>query len=179
MWIRLISFGANWWSTHSQDLADPFCFRRKAAWFNSAGLMYGRRLRLCWVFPGQIRFNSNSGFDPEYPSRALRRTFESAGATRMNGRTHLLLARAAEHSQPADRFLVTVKPESHGQINFTSRNWKSTNAEPVSVSLRGSRYEAMLLLGHGDWIRTDLGFWSISSNEDRLALVDHPAEASR
>ena len=42
---------------HSRDLNDPFCFRRKAAWFNSAGLMCGRRLRMCWAFPGQIRFN--------------------------------------------------------------------------------------------------------------------------
>jgi len=179
MWIRLISFGANWWSTHSQDLADPFCFRRRAAWFNSAGLMYGRRLRLCWVFPGQIRFNSNSGFDPEYPCRALRRAFESAGATRMNGRTHLLLTHAAKHSQHADRFLVTLKPDLYGEIDFTSRSWKSENAQPISVSLRGLRYEAMLLLGHDDWIRTNLGFWAISPKEDRLELIDHPAGGSR
>ena len=176
MWIRLISFGANWWSTHSQDLADPFCFRRKAAWFNSAGLMYGRRLRLCWVFPGQIRFNSNSGFDPEYPSRALRRTFESAGTTRMNGRTHLLLTRAVEHKRRPDRFLVTLKPDLHGQIHFTSRSWKSEDAQPISVSLRGSRYEAMLLLGPNDWIRTDLGSWAISQDGERLELIEQRGE---
>jgi hypothetical protein len=83
----------------------------------------------------------------------------------MNGRTHLLLTHAAKHSQNADRFLVTLKPDLYGQIDFTSRSWKSENAQPISVSLRGLRYEAML--------------WAISPNEDRLELIDHPAEGSR
>jgi hypothetical protein len=56
MRIRVIGFGTNWWSVHSRDLEDSFCFRRRAAWFNSAGLRSGRRLRLCWVYPGQVRF---------------------------------------------------------------------------------------------------------------------------
>jgi len=64
MRIRVIGFGTNWWSVHSGDLEDSFCFRRRAAWFNSAGLRSGRRLRLCWVYPGQVRFNQNSGLDP-------------------------------------------------------------------------------------------------------------------
>lgn len=177
MRIRLISFGTNWWSTHSQDLADPFCFRRKAAWFNSAGLMYGRRLRLSWVFPGQIRFNSNSGFNPEYPRRALGRTFESSGPTCLNGHTHLLMARVADRNVKPDRFLVTMNLESHGQISFATRTWKSETAQPISVSLRGSRYEAMLLLSKKDWIRTDIGVWIVSRNEDRLEFVSARTEA--
>jgi hypothetical protein len=57
------------------------CFRRRAAWFNSAGLKQGRRLRFCWVFPGQIRFNLTSGFNPEFPLRftAPGRTFCTDG----------------------------------------------------------------------------------------------------
>ncbi len=47
MLVRIISFGTNWWAAHSSDLNDSMCFRRNAAWFNSAGLKYGRRLRLC------------------------------------------------------------------------------------------------------------------------------------
>jgi hypothetical protein len=70
-----------------------------------------------------------------------------------------------------------LKPDLHGQIEFTSRTWKSENAQPISVSLRGSRYEAMLLLGPNDWIRTDLGFWAISQDEERLELIEQHAEA--
>jgi hypothetical protein len=170
MWIRVINFGTNWWSPHSRDLSDPFCFRKDAAWFNSAGLMSGRRLRLCWVYPGHIRFNKNSGFHPEFPQRALGKTFQSDGPKRIGGRLHLLLSHAREQVTEPNRYLVTMSPELHGQITFTSRTWKSTDAQPISISLHGSRYEAMLLLGAEDWIKTDLGLWSISDDGRRLQL---------
>ena len=54
MHIRVISFGMNWWAMRSHDANDPFCFRRKAAYFNAAGLMSGRRLHHSAIFPGQI-----------------------------------------------------------------------------------------------------------------------------
>jgi hypothetical protein len=59
---------------------------------------------------------------------------------------------------------------SHGQIAFASRTWKSPDAQPISISLHGSRYEAMFLLGPEDWIKTDLGLWSISNDGRRLGL---------
>jgi hypothetical protein len=177
--ICLISFGANWWSTHSPDLADPLCFRRRAAWFNSAGLMYGRRLRLSWVFPGQIRFNSNSGFNPEYPRRALGQVFESAGPVRMHGKMNLLLNRSKDQDARADRFLVTLNLESHGQIVFSSPSWRSSAAQPISVSLREPRYEAMMLIGQYDWLRTDLGVWMISNDHARLELVDTDSRSAQ
>ena len=42
MYIRVISFGTNWWAMHSRDTNDPFCFRRKAAYFNAAGPYVGK-----------------------------------------------------------------------------------------------------------------------------------------
>ena len=80
MHIRVISFGTNWWAMRSNDVNDPFCFRRKAAYFNAAGLMSGRRLHHSAIFPGQIRFNAKSGFDPEFPLRAVGRTFLCSAA---------------------------------------------------------------------------------------------------
>ena len=179
MRIRLISLGVNWWSTHSPDLADPFCFRRQAAWFNSAGLMYGRRLRLCWVFPGYIRFNSNSGFNPEYPQRTLGRVFESTGPHRLNGKVHLLLARLNHTTLGPERFLVTLNAETHGQVSFSLRSWKSPTAQPISVSLRPPRYEAMLLIGNQDWIQTDVGIWMMSADSSRLELAHRDSRASQ
>lgn len=170
MRIRVIGFGTNWWSVHSRDLEDSFCFRRRAAWFNSAGLRSGRRLRLCWVYPGQVRFNRNSGFDPEYPMRSVGRTFVSQGPTMLRGRTHLLLSRIAHNGVVPDRYLVTMKTQDHGHISFSSRDWMSGGVQPISVSLRGSRFEAILLLGEEDWIRTDLGTWTISQDGHRFAL---------
>jgi hypothetical protein len=116
MRVRIISFGTNWWAMHSRDLDDPFCFRRSAAWFNSAGLKYGRRLRLCWVYPGQIRFNLNSGFQPEHPLRSIGRTFLCSGPNHLGGRTHLLFVRLSSESAP-DRYLVTMNDASNVHVS--------------------------------------------------------------
>lgn len=170
MRIRVIGFGTNWWSVHSRDLEDSFCFRRRSAWFNSAGLKSGKRLRLCWVYPGQVRFNQNSGLDPEHPMRSLGKTFLSNGPTTKEGRTHLLLSRVANSDVAPEKYLVTVRSQDQGQISFTSRDWMSVGVQPISVSLRGSCFEAMLLLGEEDWIRTDLGTWTISQHGHRFGL---------
>lgn len=172
MRIRLITFGSNWWSTHSRDLADPYCFQTRAAWFNSAGLFYGARLRLCWAFPGQIRFNAKSGFNPDRPGSALGRIFESRGPISMNRKMNLLLHRSKNQIDPPEKFLVTLNSANHGQIASVSGAWRSGGAQPISVSLRQSRYEAMILLTREDWVRTELGVWAISKDGERLELVD-------
>lgn len=169
MRVRIISFGTNWWAAHSRDLNDPLCFRRNAAWFNSAGLKYGRRLRLCWAFPGYIRFNRTSGFHPEYPLRSAGKTFDCTGPNYLHGRTHLLVSTPANISTP-DCFMVAINDQSHGRISFANRDWRSAGVQPISVSLRGQRYEAMILIGATDWIRTDLGQWAISGDGKRLVL---------
>jgi hypothetical protein len=169
MRVRIISFGTNWWSAHSRDLNDPLCFRRNAAWFNSAGLKYGRRLRLCWVFPGHIRFNQTSGFHPEYPLRSIGRTFHCSEPNYLHGRTHLLISTPANVSTP-DCFLVTVNERMHGQISFASRAWRYDGVRPISVSLRGPRYEAMVLMTSNDWIETGLGRWVVGQDCRSLVL---------
>ncbi len=170
MRVRVISFGTNWWAMHSRDLNDPYCFHRRVAWFNSAGLKYGSRLRLCWVLPGHIRFNQTSGFHPEYPLRSIGKTFLCSGPNRQRGRTHLLFARSLGGTE-TDSYLVTVTDASNGRISFTSPAWRSAGVQPISVSLRGPRYEAMLLMGSRDWIRTDLGTWLIHAKTERLVLA--------
>jgi hypothetical protein len=169
MRVRIISFGTNWWAAHSRDLTEPSCFRRNVAWFNSAGLKYGGRLRLCWVFPGQIRFNRTSGLHPEHPLRSAGKTFQCTGPKYLHGRTHLLISTPADTFAP-DCFLVTFNERMHGQTSFASRAWRSDGVQPISVSLRGARYEAMFLMGATDWIQTNLGQWAISGDQKRLVL---------
>ena len=95
MHVRVISFGTNWWAMRSNDVDDPFCFRRKAAYFNAAGVMSGRRLHHSAIFPGQVRFNAKSGFDPEFPSRAVGKTFHCSAPRQFAGKMHLLFERRA------------------------------------------------------------------------------------
>ena len=169
MRVRIVSFGTNWWTMNSRDTSDPFCFRRRAAWFNAAALMSGRRLRHCAIFPGQVRFNSKSGFDPEFPLRAIGKTFLCSGPRQFVGKMHLLFERRAVGTVP-DGYLVTLKSAEHGAIQFAKPGWKSAGVQPISISLRGEKYEAMLLFGSGDWVESDLGRWLVDQSECRIQL---------
>jgi len=169
MYIRVISFGTNWWAMRSHDTSDPLCFRRRAAYFNAAALTSGRRLHHSAILPGQIRFNAKSGFDPEFPLRALGKTFLCSAPRQFTGKMHLLFERRAGEMAP-DAYLVTLKSAEHGAIQFAKPGWKSAGVRPISISLHGQRYEAMLLLGPGDWVESDLGRWQVVQAECRIQL---------
>jgi hypothetical protein len=169
MYVRVVSFGTNWWAMHSHDTSDPFCFRRRAAWFNAAALMSGRRLHHSAIFPGQVRFNSKSGFDPEFPSRAVGKTFLCSEPRQFAGKMHLLFERRTTETAP-DAYLVTFRFAEHGAIQFAKPGWKSAGVRPISISLRCEKYEAMLLFGSGDWVESDLGRWLVDQSECRIQL---------
>ena len=171
MYIRVISFGTNWWAMRSTDTGDLLCFRRRAAYFNAAALMSGRRLRHSAIYPGQVRFNTKSGLDPEFPGRAIGKTFLCSGPNQCGGRTHLLVERIEKTTHP-DAYLVTLNSADHGSIKFDERGWRSSGVIPVLISLRGPRYEAMLLMGASDWVESELGRWSVSQPDCRLLLSD-------
>jgi len=171
MRVRVISFGTNWWAMRSTDSSDPYCFERRAAYFNAAALMCGKRLRHSAAYPGQIRFNAKSGFDPEFPSRAIGRTFLCSGPNHIAGRVHLLFAQMAAGTLP-DAYLVTLNSVDHGAIRFDIPGWRSSGVQPISISLRGPRYEAMLLIGAVDWVRSELGQWKIDPAGNRIMLSD-------
>ena len=178
MYVRVISLGSNWWASHSAKRSDPYCFRRNAAWFNSAGLKSGRRVRFCWIHPGQIRFNQRSGFHPEFPGRAVGRTFLSNGPQTFGGRTHLLFSNPADDRTP-DAYVVTVNDTFQGGIDLRLPTWKSDGVRPISISSRGQRYEAILLMGCGSWIESDLGRWGIGEDGRRLVLLASRPGAAR
>jgi hypothetical protein len=169
MYVRVISFGTNWWAMRSHDTSEPLCFRRRAAYFNAAALMSGRRLHHSAIFPGQIRFNAKSGFDPELPLRALGKTFLCSAPRQFAGKMHLLFERRAGEMVP-DAYLVTLKSAEHGAIQFAKPGWKSAGVRPISISLHGQRYEAMFLFGPGDWVESDLGRWHVVQTECRIRL---------
>lgn len=171
MHIRVISFGMNWWSMYSTDTSDPYCFRRRVAYFNAAALMFGRRLRHSALYPGQIRFNATSGFDPEFQSRSIGRTFLCSGPSEFGRKTHLLFMRLTSKIEP-DAYLVTLRSADHGAILFDEPGWRSRGVQPISISQRRKRYEAMLLMRHQDWVKTDLGRWRIDAADARLVLAE-------
>ena len=169
MYVRVISFGTNWWMMHPSDKDDPYCFRRRAAYFNAAALKSGRRLHHSAIYPGQIRFNTQSGFDPEFPSRAIGKTFLCSGPNQFAGKVHLLFQRLVKDVHP-DHYLVALKSLEHGIIRFRQPGWMSPGVKPISISMRGSRFEAVLLIQADDWIESDLGRWRVNANGNGLSL---------
>jgi hypothetical protein len=111
---------------------------------------------------------------PEYPLRSAGKTFQCTGPNYLHGRAHLLFSTPANASAP-DCFLVTVNERMHGQISFASRAWRSDGTQPISVSLRGQRYEAMVIMSATDWIETNLGRWAVSADGKRLELDSRPS----
>ena len=80
-------------------------------------LMSGRRFHHSAIFPGQVRFNSKSGFDPEFPLRAIGKTFLCSGPANLRERcTCCSSGRTAEMTP--DAYLVTLKSAEHGAIQF-------------------------------------------------------------
>jgi hypothetical protein len=82
---------------------------------------------------------------------------------------HLLFERRSTEMAP-EAYLVTLKSAEHGAIQFAKPGWKSTGVRPISISLRGQIYEAMLLFGSGDWVESDLGRWQVDQLRCRIQL---------
>ena len=178
MYVRVISFGSNWWAMHPGNADDPFCFRRRAAYFNAAAVRCGRRLHHSAIFAGQVRFNSTSGFDPEFAMRAVGRTFLCTEPTQRSGKCHLLFSRPAPQ-RCAEASLVTLNSADHGAVVFAEAGWKSPDVQPISISQRAFRYEAMLLMSGDSWVESELGRWQLSASGDRLVLAECSHGAKR
>ena len=129
-------------------------------------------MRLCWVYPGQVRFNQSSGFVPEFRNRDLRRCFECNEPNRTNGRMHLLVTRSLLREDVPDRYLVTFTERTCGPIRFQKAHWKSNGVQLISASVRRDRYEMIALMGSNDWIESSVGAWMLSTDGSRLALTD-------
>lgn len=107
--------------------------------------------------------------DPEFPSRTIGKTFLCSGPNQFAGKIHLLFQRLVKDIPP-DAYLVALNSVEHGMIRFRQPGWMSYGVMPISISMKGSRFEAMLLIGANDWIESDLGRWRVSANGDGLSL---------
>ncbi len=161
MYVCMIEFGSNWWAVRQAH--------QQPAWFNSAGLRHGRRVDHHWIWTGQVRFNRSSGFHPEFPQRAIGRTFFCELPRIYAGKTHLLVTGKASKVVP-DEYLVMVTDGIHGQIFFHTAGWCSIGVQPISISQKGPRYEALLLMRPDSWIRSELGVWRLNADGQRLQL---------
>jgi len=180
MLVKILGFGSNWWARFGRDPHDRYRYSRHAAYFNSAGVHCGNKVRRHWIIPGLIRFNGVGDFNPNFPGRSVGETFECADLTCACGGNRLLFVRKVPPSVPPDYHLVVVSSCRCGAFNFADPGWKSHAVLPIAASSLRDKQEAMMLMQPFDCVRSALGAWQLRTAAGlrcgaSLELVDSPA----
>jgi len=161
MLVKVLNFGTNWWARFGGDADDPYRFSRHAAYYNSTGVRCGSKIRRHWITSGLLRFNGVGDFNPNFPERAIGRTFVCSDLAQAFGGNRLLFQSKAPTSAVPEWYLVVISSDVHGQIHFSSSTWKSVFSQVIAVSQLRDKQEAMLLMKPSDWVQTRTGFWQL------------------
>jgi hypothetical protein len=161
MSVKILGFGSNWWGRFGRDPNDPCRYTRYAAYYNSAGVRCGRKIKRHWIVPGLVRFNGIGDFDPHFPSRAIGQTFWCSDLAFGCGGNRILFVRRTLKSTIPDHYLVVVSSGRFGVFDFDDPSWKSEITQPISVSQLRQRQEAILLMKEGECVRSRLGTWRL------------------
>jgi len=163
MLVKILGFGSSWWARFGRDPHDRYRYTRHAAYFNSAGLRCGNKVRRHWILPGLIRFNGVGDFNPQFPSRSVGETFECTDLAFACGGNRLLFVRKAASSVSPDYHLIAISSDRCGPFNFHEPGWKSESVIPIAVSCLGDKQEAMLLMKPLGCVRSSLGTWQLKA----------------
>jgi hypothetical protein len=161
MLVKILGFGSNWWSRFGRDPDDPCRYTRHAAYYNSAGVRCGNKIKRHWIIPGLVRFNGTGDFNSHFPSRAVGETFWCSDLAFACGGNRVLFARKAPKTAAPDHYLVVVSSERFGIFDFEGSCWRSESAQPIAVSQLRGQQEAMLLMKNGEWVNSHLGTWRL------------------
>ncbi len=163
MVIAIQEFGSAWERRFGKDPWDPERFAR-AAYYNTTAVPVNGRLRYRWRIGGKLRFNSGSGFNPNYPSRALGRAFECATPEQRNGWSQILFERLLPKNTQPEMYLFAVTTQRVGYIDARSAAWKADSVQVVSFSDDHGRQELLLLMPAYSWLRGELGTFFVESS---------------
>jgi hypothetical protein len=154
--IAIQGFGSAWERKFGKEPSDPERFAR-AAYYNTTAVPVNGKLRYRWRIGGKLRFNSASGFNPNYPGRALGRAFECAAPEQRNGWSQILFEHVLPKNAQPEMYLFAVTAERVGYIDARSVSWKAHSVQVVSFSDDHGRQELLLLMPAYSWLRGELG----------------------
>src|SRR5579871_2496549 len=145
MVVAIQSFGSMWECRFGKELSDPRRFAR-AVYYNTTAIPVNGKLRYRWRLGGKLRFNSSSGFNPNYATRALGRAFACAAPEQRNGWSQILFERVLPRNTQPEIYLLAVTTERVGYIDAHSVSWKGDTVQVVSFSEDHGRQELLLLM---------------------------------
>jgi len=176
--VQCVSFGTAWWFRPTKDETTGALILAKSAYYNTTAFKRGKKTRWQHKLPngdtssgGFVRINANTVVFSE-PSEILQASFQSPGVERYMNSGRLLLQRKMPGGVAPDAYLVALRSEREGEIDFEGR-WRTEGVRVISKSIRGTKHEALVLIPQGGSVRTNLGWWEVvwKQNRSLLALV--------
>ena len=154
--MGVTGFGSVWRRRIRQDGSDRRRFAQ-ASYFNTTGVMVNGRLVRRRKIAGHVRLDAVSGFNANYPNRAIGKVFECAEPCVWKGQNKVLFRRLLRTATRPDYFLVVTRSAEVGRLDLTANDWKSDDSLLISFSEFNSEQEALLLIPDYGFVRTDLG----------------------
>ena len=106
---------------------------------------------------GHVRVDGVTGFNPNYPSRAIGKMFECAEPCVWKGQNKVLFRRLLRTATRPDCFLVVTRSDELGRLDLAASDWKSDDSLLISFSECHGQQEALLLMPPYGFVRTALG----------------------
>jgi hypothetical protein len=106
---------------------------------------------------GHVRLDGVSGFNPNYPGRAIGKVFQCAEPCVWNGQNKVLLRHLVRTAALPDYFLVVTRSAEIGHLDLTASDFKSDDSLLISFSERDDQQEALLLMPAYSFVSSELG----------------------
>lgn len=159
MIVHCADFGSLWWLRPGQDPASSKRFTSQAAIFNTTGFRSGARERRNWTVPGVVRLNAGTCIAQQMRLQEITPgNFETQGMEHMGSQNRLLLHRRADGTAKIDMFMLVVRSDTMGRIEF-NEDWRSRGVRIVAASAYNKVQETLLLLPPDGEFTTTKGTW--------------------
>jgi hypothetical protein len=164
-----MGFGSVW--RHRLEKDDALGCPTRPVYYNTTGVLVHGNVRQRPQICGYARFDTIGGFDPDHPSKMIRRVFECAEPAVWMGSNKLLFRRILPKHEPPDGFLAVARSEWMGQLAVGNEGWRSPDSWLLSLSESDGQQEALLLMSAGQWIRTSLGHFVLEPSITRRPMA--------
>ena len=140
---------------------------------NTSGFKSGSRELWRHRSKGFIRLNAKEAIISKSGAEILQSKFETLGVERFKDSNRLLLAKRVPGNTPVDAYIVTIKSDREGHINFDAKDWRTLGVRVIASSAHNEKQEVILLIPVGGKIQTTLGEWEVvcRKNMSLLELV--------
>ena len=166
MLVAVQSFGSIWTERGVSTDVDGANSARRRAFYNTTGVMAGRKLRSRSCVYGYVRVDECSGLDPGSAKRVIHRVYESEGVSVWSGRNKLFLRQLTTAGTRPDVYLFRIGSAEIGWIDRCG-SWTCSGAQVVSFSEGNGQQEALLILPAFGWVRSERGTFCVDPPRDQ------------